>query len=143
MALQRSPQRGRTHGVCDKQLTDTLAAVHVLLKDINSDTPGLVVGSQYVPVDTIICFRASIPLVIAVIEFVYMGRELPSPRSWAALFGAALTSSLGFSALMCMHTSLLAIQCPVLLFFRRACFWSGPLHADLQSVPCRASPHGL
>ena len=51
------------------------------------------VGAQYVPVDTIICFRASIPLVIAVIEFVYMGRELPSTRSWAALFGARLTSS--------------------------------------------------
>ncbi len=43
---------------------------------------------QYVPVDTIICFRASIPLVVAVLESAYMGRELPSPRSWAALFGA-------------------------------------------------------
>ncbi|KAK9846459.1 hypothetical protein WJX81_004321 [Elliptochloris bilobata] len=46
-----------------------------------------VTSLKYVPVDTIICFRASIPLVIAVIEFAYMGRELPSPRSWAALFG--------------------------------------------------------
>ena len=42
---------------------------------------------RYVPVDTIICFRASTPLVIAVIEYFYLGRELPSARSWAALGG--------------------------------------------------------
>ena len=42
---------------------------------------------QYVPVDTIICFRASCPIVIAVIEFLYLGRELPSLRSWASLLG--------------------------------------------------------
>lgn len=42
---------------------------------------------QYVPVDTIICFRASCPIVIAVIEFFYLNRELPSLRSWASLFG--------------------------------------------------------
>ncbi|KAK9834889.1 hypothetical protein WJX81_006759 [Elliptochloris bilobata] len=40
---------------------------------------------KYVPVDTIICFRASMPLVIAVIEWLYMGRELPSLRSWASM----------------------------------------------------------
>ena len=42
---------------------------------------------KHVPVDTIICFRASTPLVIAVIEYLHLGRELPSPRSWAALGG--------------------------------------------------------
>ncbi len=42
---------------------------------------------QYVPVDTIICFRASCPIVIAIIEFLYLGRELPSFRSWASLLG--------------------------------------------------------
>ena len=42
---------------------------------------------QYVPVDTIICFRASCPIVIAIIEFFYLGRELPSLRSWASLIG--------------------------------------------------------
>ena len=45
---------------------------------------------QYVPVDTIICFRASCPIVIAIIEFLYLGRELPSFRSWASLFGEIL-----------------------------------------------------
>ena len=45
---------------------------------------------QYVPVDTIICFRASCPIVIAVIEFLYLGRELPSFRSWASLLGELL-----------------------------------------------------
>lgn len=46
-----------------------------------------VTALSYVPVDTIICFRASMPLVIACIEYVFMGRELPSPRSWCALAG--------------------------------------------------------
>ena len=39
------------------------------------------------PVDTIICFRASCPLVIAVIEYFYLDRELPSLRSWLSLGG--------------------------------------------------------
>ena len=42
---------------------------------------------QFVPVDTIICFRASCPLVIAVIEYFYLDRELPSGRSWLSLLG--------------------------------------------------------
>lgn len=42
---------------------------------------------RYVPVDTIICFRASTPIVIALIEYAYLRRELPSARSWAALGG--------------------------------------------------------
>jgi GDP-mannose transporter len=46
-----------------------------------------VTALRYVPVDTIICFRASTPLVIAVIEYFYLGRELPTARSWAALGG--------------------------------------------------------
>ncbi len=45
--------------------------------------------AQYVPVDTIICFRASMPLIIAVIEWMYMDRELPSARSWASMLSAA------------------------------------------------------
>lgn len=45
---------------------------------------------QFVPVDTIICFRASCPLVIAVIEYFYLDRELPSARSWLSLLGAPL-----------------------------------------------------
>ena len=46
-----------------------------------------VTALSYVPVDTIICFRASMPLVIACIEYIFMGRELPSTRSWCALGG--------------------------------------------------------
>jgi GDP-mannose transporter len=42
---------------------------------------------QYVPVDTIICFRASIPLVVAIIEYIFLGRELPTLRSWISLTG--------------------------------------------------------
>ena len=44
---------------------------------------------QFVPVDTIICFRASTPIIIAIIEFQYLGRELPSLRSWASLLGGS------------------------------------------------------
>ena len=42
---------------------------------------------QYVPVDTVICFRASIPLVVSVLDYLLMGRELPKLRSWLALTG--------------------------------------------------------
>lgn len=51
-----------------------------------------VTGVQYVPVDTIICFRASIPLVVAIIEYIFLGRELPTLRSWISLTGAAPAS---------------------------------------------------
>lgn len=47
-----------------------------------------VVTPQYVPVDTVICFRASIPLVVSVLDYLMMGRELPKLRSWLALSGA-------------------------------------------------------
>ena len=47
---------------------------------------------QFVPVDTIICFRASCPLVIAIIEYFYLDRELPSMRSWLSLLGESLSS---------------------------------------------------
>ena len=50
---------------------------------------GAITGMQYVPVDTIICFRASIPLVVAIIEYIFLGRELPTLRSWISLSGAA------------------------------------------------------
>ncbi|BDA41519.1 GDP-fucose transporter 1 [Coccomyxa sp. Obi] len=49
-----------------------------------------VTSLRYVPVDTIICFRASCPLVIAVIEYFYLDRELPSMRSWGSLIGVFL-----------------------------------------------------
>jgi GDP-mannose transporter len=49
---------------------------------------------KYVPVDTLICFRASTPLVIAVVEYFYLGRELPSVRSWLSLCGVVTGVSL-------------------------------------------------
>ena len=47
------------------------------------------------PVDTIICFRASCPLVIAVIEYFYLDRELPSARSWLSLIGMPVLLGIG------------------------------------------------
>ena len=44
--------------------------------------------AQYVPVDTIIVARSSIPLIVAVMEYLLKWRELPTMRSWAALIGA-------------------------------------------------------
>ena len=57
-----------------------------------------VTALSYVPVDTIICFRASMPLVIACIEYALMGRELPCARSWCAL-GGVLLGVVGYTAL--------------------------------------------
>ena len=36
-------------------------------------------------VDTVIVFRSSLPLAVALGDFVFMQRELPGPRTWAAL----------------------------------------------------------
>ena len=44
-------------------------------------------AAQYVPVDTIIVARSSIPLIVAVMEYLLKWRELPTMRSWAALIG--------------------------------------------------------
>lgn len=40
---------------------------------------------QRVPVDTFVCFRASSPLVVSLLEYMFLGRELPSARSCAAM----------------------------------------------------------
>lgn len=64
---------------------------------------------QYVPVDTIICFRASCPIVIAIIEFFYLGRELPSLRSWASLIGE--NSAPPQRILVCISLALYAMCC--------------------------------
>eukprot|EP00873_Tetraselmis_striata_P021422 jgi/Tetstr1/441686/TSEL_029911.t1 len=42
---------------------------------------------QNVPVDTFICARASTPIMIALAESAFLGRRLPSVRSWMALLG--------------------------------------------------------
>ena len=59
-----------------------------VLASIPRDRPVRVTLLQYVPVDTVICFRASIPLVVSVLDYLMMGRELPRLRSWLALTGA-------------------------------------------------------
>jgi drug/metabolite transporter (DMT)-like permease len=54
---------------------------------------GMFVGSiysnmkalQHANVETIIVFRSVCPLVVAIIEWGFMDRQLPSPRSWLAL----------------------------------------------------------
>ena len=40
---------------------------------------------QYANVETFIVFRASTPLLLSVCDWLFLGRELPSRRSWAAL----------------------------------------------------------
>jgi len=45
---------------------------------------------QHVPVDTFICARASTTAVIAIVEYMFLGRALPSLRSWVALGGLLL-----------------------------------------------------
>ena len=48
---------------------------------------------QYAPADTFIVFRASTPLVIAILDYMFLGRELPSGRSWVALLLLLLGAS--------------------------------------------------
>lgn len=43
-----------------------------------------------VPVDTFVCARASLPCITALLEFVFLGRQLPSLRSSASLIFIAL-----------------------------------------------------
>ena len=45
---------------------------------------------QYVNVETFIVFRASTPIVVSVADYVFLGRALPSCRSWLALLGLCL-----------------------------------------------------
>ena len=40
---------------------------------------------QYANVDTFIVFRSSTPLVICVFDYLFLGRQLPSLRSWSSL----------------------------------------------------------
>mmetsp|Transcript_23517 Transcript_23517/g.28970 ORF Transcript_23517/g.28970 Transcript_23517/m.28970 type:complete len:252 (+) Transcript_23517:346-1101(+) len=41
---------------------------------------------QHANVETFIVFRVSTPLIISLLEYKYLGRELPSRRSWLCLF---------------------------------------------------------
>ncbi len=41
---------------------------------------------QYANVETFIVFRSSTPLLVAFLDFLFLGRALPSARSWASLF---------------------------------------------------------
>jgi solute carrier family 35 protein len=50
---------------------------------------------QYANVETFIVFRSSTPLLISVADYLFLGRELPSGRSWACL-GLLLVGSVGY-----------------------------------------------
>jgi len=45
---------------------------------------------NYSHVETFIVFRASTPLIISIFDWVFLGRELPSKRSWLCLSGLLL-----------------------------------------------------
>lgn len=42
---------------------------------------------QHTNVETFIVFRASTPLIISIFDYIFLGRELPSTRSWLCLLG--------------------------------------------------------
>mmetsp|Transcript_20394 Transcript_20394/g.29502 ORF Transcript_20394/g.29502 Transcript_20394/m.29502 type:complete len:301 (-) Transcript_20394:205-1107(-) len=50
---------------------------------------------QYANVETFMIFRFSTPLLISVADYAYLGRELPSSRSWVCLF-ALLVGAVGY-----------------------------------------------
>ncbi|KAF4730918.1 hypothetical protein FOZ62_010099 [Perkinsus olseni] len=45
---------------------------------------------QHVNVETVIVFRSCSPLAVTFFDYYYLGRELPSGKSWLALFGIVL-----------------------------------------------------
>jgi solute carrier family 35 protein len=45
---------------------------------------------QYANVETFIVFRASTPIVVSIADYLFLGRALPSCRSWLALLGLLL-----------------------------------------------------
>jgi solute carrier family 35 protein len=42
---------------------------------------------QHAPVDTFICLRSTSPLILAGLDYLFLGRELPSRRSFISLLG--------------------------------------------------------
>lgn len=47
---------------------------------------------QYANVETFIVFRSSTPLFVSVADYLFLGRELPSSRSWMSLVGLLIGS---------------------------------------------------
>jgi len=52
---------------------------------------------QYVNVETFMVFRFSTPLVVSIADYLFLGRKLPSSRSWACLF-ALLVGAFGYAS---------------------------------------------
>lgn len=51
---------------------------------------------QYANVETFMVFRFSTPLVVSIADYMFLGRKLPCPRSWACLF-ALLVGAFGYA----------------------------------------------
>lgn len=49
---------------------------------------------QFENVETFIVFRSSTPLIISWLDYLYLGRELPSRRSWLSLMAIIVGASL-------------------------------------------------
>lgn len=47
---------------------------------------------QYANVETFIVFRCSTPIIISIADWIWLGRELPSAKSWATLAGLLVAS---------------------------------------------------
>jgi solute carrier family 35 protein len=47
-------------------------------------------------VETFITFRSSTPVILSLCDYLFLGRELPSPRSWVALL-LLVASSAGYA----------------------------------------------
>ena len=76
----------------NRQLMHFLPVVAAFLGTIYANMKVL----QHSNVETFITFRSSTPLVLAFCDYAFLGRALPSGRSWFAL-GALLLSSAGYA----------------------------------------------
>ena len=74
-------------------------------------------------VDTVIVFRSSLPLAVALGDFLFMQRELPGARTWAAL-----TLTLGGAAAFARAESQLRVaNCMFQLDAKRACAFTAAI----------------
>ncbi len=103
---------------------------------------------QYANVETFIVFRSSTPLLVAFLDFAFLGRSLPSPRSWASL-GFILVGAFGYMSSdstfevrsYSWATAWYAVFCFDQIYIKHVCNtvemtnWGRVLYTNSMSIP--------
>ena len=75
-----------------EKVTKFLPVALIFLSTIFTNIKSL----QYANVETFMVFRFSTPLVVSIADYLFLGRQLPNPRSWACLV-ALLVGAFGYA----------------------------------------------